>query len=103
MDLYYEYYAVWKPFELLFIVRKNSAYRNTWSFRTTYQVEALRAVGGDYEKHAYDIESAECSVLLTNPLHLEDIYFAGVQLMGKDYIYCCVHAAIICCTCDRST
>lgn len=80
---------MWKPFELLFVVRKKSLYSQSWSFRTTSQLEALRAVGDEYEKHAYEVQSAECEILLTNPLHMEDIFFAGVEIMGKDQLSLC--------------
>ena len=46
-------------------------------------------MGDDYEKLAYDIESSELEILSTNPLHMTDIFLAGVQLMGKDK-WCCV-------------
>ena len=72
-----------KPFEILFIVRTKSLYREAYSFRTVNQYRALYIVGDDYDKHAYEVENAEHrGLLLNNPLHLDNIFIAGVQKMG---------------------
>lgn len=68
-------------------MRKKSLYRNCWSFRTISQLETLRAVGDDYERAAYNVD-AECGVLMSNPLHMDNVFLAGIQLMSKAIADC---------------
>ena len=75
---------MWRPFEPLFVVRSKSEYREEWSFTTVNQYRALYMLGDDYEKHAYEVEESErCGLLPANPLHLDNVFIAGIQMIGN--------------------
>lgn len=79
------YLTVDRPFEILFLVRKKSLYRDAWSFLTTSsQYRALYSVGSDFEKLCYDNQGGDLvGVLPHNPLHLDDIYLQGISKQGS--------------------
>lgn len=70
---------MWKPFETLFTVRKKSLYAEQWSFQTVNQHRALCITADEDLKQ--EIED-QYGLFIENPLHLENVFFAGVELMS---------------------
>ena len=66
----------------MFIKRKKSEYCNQFSFRTVTQRVGLCDAADDvYLRKSSEDESPGVGYMSTNPLYVDDFYFAGIEMI----------------------